>query len=195
MKELRLEDVFRYALSGGIGFVVLLLTYPKAVCSMSYLAASLGKPEGALGVTLMLGVVLLTGTVIYNVHRAATYPIFLRLLGRHLLGAPREPFWNPWKPSKFELDLDYWRSGLCDTQRHRWDEWGAQTHSLYCGAWAIFAALTLGCWFWGPPNCRAWYMFLFLFFVTWGAAMVTNYRLLYSITDAKKRDEEKVATR
>lgn len=211
MKELRLQDVLRYALSGGIGIVVLLLTYPKTVCSINHLAASLGKPEGALGVTLILGVVLMIGTLIYNVHRAVIYPIFFWFLSCKTRSRARDfealarsaqlagccftkQFGCPWKPSKFELDLDYWRSGLCETQRRRWDEWGAQTHSLYCAAWAIFAALTLGCFFWGPPNCRAVCMFGLLFFVTLGAGIVANHRLLDSITDAKDRDDKKVPT-
>lgn len=190
MKELGLQDLLRYGLSGGIGLVVLLLTYPESVCSMSHLAASLGKPENTLEVTLILGLVLVIGTVIYSIHRAVIYPFFFWCLLGLFTKRPRCPL----RPSKFERDLDRWRSGLCDLQRRNWGEWGAQTHSLYCAAWAIASALILGLFFWNPPNRCAFYLFLLLFGVTLVAAVVTNYRLLYSITYAKRRKDKKVPT-
>jgi hypothetical protein len=181
MKELGLQELLRYALSGGIGIAVLLLTYPKV-------AHSVGCMEGSREVTLVLGSVLVVGTLIYNLHRALLFPIFLRVV---IVLTTR-----PWKltrsslkfyqPSATELDRDHWRWELAEAARRRWDEWGAQTHSLYCAAWAILAALALGRVF-GTPDPRALLIFPGLFVFTLVAAGVNNYRLLYSIDAERKR--------
>jgi hypothetical protein len=147
MKDLGLQELLRYALSGGIGIASLLLMYPQVACSI-------GQIEGAREVTLVLGSILLVGTLIYNVHRALLFPILFRVVG--LITLPRKSTWwlfIPWWPSDAELDVDRWRWKLEEKDRRRWDEWGAQTHFLYCAAWAILAALTLGNYFWGTPNC------------------------------------------
>jgi hypothetical protein len=57
MKELGLQELLRYALSGAIGIASLLLMYPKA----AYLV---GHIEGAGGVTLILGAILVVGTLV-----------------------------------------------------------------------------------------------------------------------------------
>jgi hypothetical protein len=185
MKDLGLLELLRYALSGGIGVAVLLLTHPLAACSVRQM-------DVTKETTLALGSVLLIGTLIYNVHRAVVYPIFLRIIGFFV---PRWNFdwknwkgwsiwrnWNPWKPSNSELEVDRWRwSDDPEKRPRRWDEWGAQTHSLYCAAWAIWLALKIGGCFWGTPNCQAYLLFRILFFVTLFAGIISNYRLMYSI--------------
>lgn len=182
MKELRLQEVLRYALSGGIGIASLLLMYPK-------IASSIGQIEGAKEISLVLGSVLLVGTLIYNVHRALLFPVLFRVIGS--IALPRKKFTYkfviPWVPSEAELEVDSWRWQLEDHKRHRWDEWGAQTHSLYCAAWAIFSALIVGKCVWGTPNCRASHILWILFFITLIAGMVNNYRLLYSIVEERKK--------
>jgi hypothetical protein len=88
---------------------------------------------------------------------------------------------SPWRPSNAEIDVDHWRWKIKDKDRRRWDEWGAQTHSLYCAAWAMLAALVCGPYLASPPNYRARPAAWVLFAVTLIAGMVNNYRLLYSI--------------
>jgi len=87
----------------------------------------------------------------------------------------------PWLPSDAETDVDRWRWKLRDKDRRRWDEWAAQTHSLYCAAWATLAALVLGHYVAEPPNCRARQIVWVLFGITLIAGMVNNFRLLHSI--------------
>lgn len=176
MKELGLQELLRYALSGGIGIAVLLLTYPKAACSV-------GHMEGAKEATLILGSILLVGTLIYNFHRALLFPVLLRFIGLWILDWKYSwrLFILPWQPSDAELDVDHWRWRVDEKARRCWDEWGAQTHFLYCAAWTILVALILGDYVWGPPNSRAWHIFWYLFGLALIAGMVNNYRLLYTL--------------
>ena len=74
MKELGLQELLRYALSGGVGIASLLLMYPN-------LAHLIGHIHNAGEVTLVLGAVLGLGTLVYNIHRALLYPPFFRWLG------------------------------------------------------------------------------------------------------------------
>jgi hypothetical protein len=181
MKELGLQDLLRYALSGGIWIASLLLMYPKVACSI-------GQVEGAREVTLVLGSVLLVGTIIYNAHRALLFPVLFRLIGLITLPQINRSWWLlfPWRPSEAELEVDRWRWRLKGDDRRRWDEWGAQTHFLYCAAWAIFAALAVGKFVGGSPSCTASHVLCVLFAITLIAGMVNNYRLLYSIASERK---------
>ena len=169
MKELGFQELLRYAFSGGISIASLLLTYPKITCLVGHI-------EGTREVTLILGAILLMGTLIYNLHRALLFPILFRVIAWIML---REKFkWSlliPYWPSEAEIELDRWRWGLSDKARGPWDEWGAQVHFLYCAAWAILLTLTLGNCVAGPPNCRAWRIFLYLFFFTFGAGIVHHF--------------------
>jgi hypothetical protein len=183
MKELGLQELLRYALSGGIGIAVLLLTHPAILCSIV-------KMEAAKGATLVLGLVLLIGTLIYNLHRALIYPLFFRIVGLMVMGrnfSRRSP--NPWQPSEAELEVDRWRRRLPDEERRPWDEWGAQTHFLYCAAWAILAALLLGKHLWGTSDSGSWCIFWILFVIVIIAGFVNNYRLLYSLVVDKTASE------
>ncbi len=176
MKELGLQELLRYALSGGIGIAVLLLIYPAAACSIKNM-------EAAKETTLILGSVLLIGTLIYNIHRALLFPVLFRIVGLFTLP------WTftgalliPWLPSDHELRVDRWRWEHLNGKSRRWDEWGAQTHFLYCAAWAVLAALLLGKRIWGQADCRPLRIFWILFTITLLAGLVNNYRLLYSIS-------------
>jgi hypothetical protein len=176
MRELGLHELLRYALSGGIGLAVLFFTFPK-------FGNSIAGMEAAKETTLVLGLVLLVGTLIYNLHRALPYPFIFRLVGLIALRQriSRELL-NPWIPSEAELKADRWRWALPPEKRKHWDEWGAQVHSLYSAAWAILAALLLGNCTWGSPSPRAWYIFWVLFAATLVGGLVSNYRLFYSIS-------------
>jgi hypothetical protein len=178
LKELGFQELLRYALSGGIGVASLLLTYPKIACSV-------GRVEGAREVTLILGTILLLGTLIYNLHRALLFPVLFRVIGLIVpIGKFKWTLLILYRPSEAEIELDRWRWNL--KARSHWDEWGAQVHFLYCAAWAILATLTVGNCVAGPPNCRAWRIFLDLFFFTFGAGIVHHFRLL-SLLVAERR--------
>jgi hypothetical protein len=181
MKELGLQELLRYALSGGICMAALLLTYPAVACSVS-------RMDATKEATLLLGSVLLIGTLIYNIHRAVVFPVFLRLLGFIALGwkfSWAGLFW-PLKPSEPELEIDHWRWSYPPDKRKRWDEWGAQTHSLYCAAWGMFAALLFRsvC---EETDHRAWHILSILFGVTLISGIANNYRLLHSLAVEMKR--------
>jgi hypothetical protein len=180
MKELGLQELLRYALSGGIGIASLLLMYPKVACLIGHI-------EGTAGVTLILGAILVVGTLVYNIHRALLFPPIFRAIGLITL-----PWINPtwkllilWLPSDAEIEFDRWRWKLEDKDRRRWDEWSAQTHSLYCAAWATLAAFVFGRYLAGPPSCQSRQIFWVLFCTTLIAGMVNNFRLLYSIAAEK----------
>jgi hypothetical protein len=166
MKELGLLELLRYALSGGIGISVLLLTYPAAACSIR-------EMDATKETTLVLGSVLLLGALIYNVHRALVYPVLLWAIGSRVTD------WDT-------LEADRWRWQHPEEKRKRWDEWGAQTHSLYCATWSIIGALIVGRCFWQPRNCRTPLFFLVFSSVTLAAAVTSNCRLMHSIVVEKK---------
>jgi hypothetical protein len=181
MKELGLQELLRYALSGGIFIASVLMMYPSAACSV-------GRIDGAREATLILGSVLLVGTLIYNFHRALLYPVLFRPISLLALPFTNRTWWLffPWRPSKAELDIDHWRWSRTPEHRRRWDEWGAQTHFLYCAAWAMLASLWVGKYVEGPPNYQVRYLCWILFGVSLFAGVVNNYRLLYSINEERK---------
>lgn len=185
MKELGLQELLRYALSGGVGIASLLLMYPKLACSMGHIA-------GAGEVTLILGSILVVGTLVYNIHRALLNPVIFRVIG--LITLPWKFTWKlfiPWWPSDAEMDFDNWRWGL--KNRRRWEVWAAHTHFLYCAAWATLAAFLFGRYVpgAGSPSCQAWHIFDFLFWVSLVAGIVNNFRLLYSINAEREHEHSR----
>ncbi len=193
MKELGLQELLRYALSGGVGIASLLLFYPNLACLI-------GQIDNAGKVTLIFGAVLVLGTLVYNIHRALLYPPFFRWLGLITISqdSRRErfkqfcQFWWWWRPSKDEIEFDRWRLELQDKDREHWAAWAAHAHSLYCAAWATAASFWLGRYITfggcaaGLPSCSARLIFLALFGVTLLAGVVNNYRLLFCIKAADR---------
>jgi hypothetical protein len=186
MKELGLLDLLRYALSGGIAVAVLFLAHPSQACYV------IGM-DGAKAATLLIGSVLLIGTLIYNIHRALLFPIFLRYLGFFANWTFKWSEVLPWKPSESELRIDRWRWNHQEARRKRWDEWGAQTHSLYCAAWATIAALLVGKYLWGAPECTAWRLSWSAFGIFLLSGIVNNYRLLSSVVAEMRHTPNPVA--
>jgi hypothetical protein len=190
MKELGLQELLRYALSGGIGFASLLLMYPK-------IARSIGDVKGAEEVTLIFGAVLVAGTLVYNIHRSLLFPPLLRWIGFFTLRPQKTSLWMLlfpllwWLPSVTEMEVDRWRWKLKKGDRRPWDEWGAQIHFLYCAAWATLAAFVFGRYIAfggcrvGPPSCHARHFFEVVFWGSLGAGVVSNIRLLYHINAAR----------
>jgi hypothetical protein len=99
------------------------------------------------------------------------------------------PIGNPWVPSKDEMDIDRWRWNLGEIGLRRWAEWAAQTHFLYCAAWATLLAFIVGRCTWGWPGCRSLAGILAAVFL-FSAGMVNNYRLLYSMNAQRESERE-----
>jgi hypothetical protein len=186
VKELKFNEVLRYAFSGGIGLATFLVLPPA-------IAAHVSKLEAIKVATLIGGIVLVIGVFVYNVHRALIFPLLFRTA---LLLVLRETdperkkaeglkFWCPYRPTAAETSLDLWRWNQEQTKKH-WDEWGAQVHFLYCSVWAILGALVLALlagsrWgklqYWIPALCFA--------VLTLVAALVHHLRLLYLMTSVR----------
>jgi hypothetical protein len=198
MKELGLQELLRYAVAGGVGLASLLLMYPNLACLI-------GRVDSAAKVSLILGAVLVFGTLVYNIHRALLFPPFFRAIGLMTISQTVSrwerfiqfcQFWLWWLPSKDEIGIDRWRWELPHKDRDRWDAWAAHAHSLYCAAWAAAASfwlgryITLGCCAAGSPSCSARLIFLALFGVSLLSGVVNNFRLLYYINE--ERSAQKV---
>ncbi len=184
MKELNLQEVLRYCLSGAIWIGSLLLMYPDIACSVWPI-------KGVSEVTLVLGAILVVGTLIYNLHRALLYPVIFRLIG--LITLRKGWSWwllFPWRPSNEEIEFDLERWQLKPEQRRPLDEWGAQVHFIYCAAWASLSAYIIGSYIAGPPTNRAKCIRWILVITTLTAGALSNFRLLtYAIGHISKLRE------
>ena len=180
MKDLKLEELLRYGFSGGLLLVVLLLMHPSW--------SDVLKASGIGGTTILIGVPLLAGSLIYTLHRALAYRLVLTLALLFLI-CIRVYHWDrgillPFYTSKTELEIDRWRLKLWATEdlmQQFTAEWGAQVHLLYCSAWAILLGMVLGPLF---LNCQSiishrtyWVAFAVLLF----AAFWHHVRLLWWI--------------
>lgn len=93
---------------------------------------------------LILGTVLLFGSLIYVVHRAAVYPVLYRLVGWLW---PPENRGRGWRYVCLEMDyttsVTRWRAL---DQKHvvsHLREWNDQVHFLYCSTWALLLTVWL----------------------------------------------------
>ncbi len=145
MPNLRLEELLRYTLSGGLFLVAVLLSSPF-LHQISWTTAGFGDT------TKSLGLVLLVGALIYSFHRAVVFPLVLfpiALTFPAIFGAYKfeRKFWIPFHVSNVEKRLDDDRFGLRERKTvlfEVWSEWGAQVHFLYCSSQAILLALFIG---------------------------------------------------
>jgi cellobiose-specific phosphotransferase system component IIC len=187
MKELRFNEVLRYALSGGIALATFFILQP---C----LARRVLQLEALKTAAFVGGTILLIGVFLYNLHRALIFPVLLRIALLLVLGqTDRErktsegfKFWFPYRPALAEINLDLWRWSQETTRKH-WDEWGAQVHFLYCSAWAILLALLIGRYSskqWG--NLAHSKAALSVALVALVAAVVHHLRLLYLMTSIRR---------
>ncbi len=145
MKDLKIEDLLRYGFCGGLFLITLILTHPDNVKNVLE-TKNIGQA------TLVVGSVLLLGSLIYTLHRALTYPLILfraALLATAAFGI--FPFeWallNPFRQPQIEEQLDRWRLDVrrSDSTLHSViDHWGAEVHFLYCSSLGIFTAIYLG---------------------------------------------------
>jgi hypothetical protein len=142
MQQFRIDELLRYALCGGLFLATFLVAHPSS-------PEILTQTRGIGDATVLLGIVLLIGSLIYTMHRAITFHLILYPLAWGILALFRVyPFeWGmviPFRLSRVERDLDRWRLSLCRSQDPLYAviaEWGAQVHFLYCSALAILLAL------------------------------------------------------
>ena len=189
MKELRFNEVLRYAFSGGIGLATFLILQPA-------IAQHILQLEALKTSALVASAVLIVGAFLYNLHRALIFPVLFRIALLFVLGqTDRErkkaedfKFWFPYRPALAEINLDLWRWSHEATRKH-WDEWGAQVHFLYCSAWAILCALLVGLCLkkqggsLSHPKAAMGVALLTLI-----AAIVHHLRLLYLMTSTRQRE-------
>jgi len=176
LKELKLQELLRYALSGGVGLAAFAAAFP----SVRLKIAGLEKLAEA---ALILGVALVLGSFIYSIHRALVYPLLYRFCLIVLVAFHVHRFETrlllPYIPAPLEVRLDFsrWKreahwatSGI--------SEWGAQIHFLYCSAWSILAMVGLGKLL-GSADPRFAKLTLVVALVSVGAAFLSNCRLAY----------------
>jgi uncharacterized membrane protein YgdD (TMEM256/DUF423 family) len=186
LQQLRLEELLRYAFSGALGMIAVFLTHP----TLQVFSSSRSIAEA----TLVIGLVLLAGSLIYTLHRAVVYPILYRTALLILAACRAFPFsWEllvPYRQARIELEMDLWRLKLRreeDAMHGQLAEWGAQVHFLYCSALAILLALYLSRFVPGPPDAGATRILVWFSALLTGSAMVHHLRLIYMISRVWKR--------
>lgn len=142
MEKLRLNEYLRYGLSGAVALLTLVLTYPQT-------AAWLSIDINLAQASVVAGLILLIGILIYSIHRSIVYPLIYRRLLIKVHGFERNSLsLRPWKFSTHEIELDVKRSKKrCEENNpytNGFNEWFSRIHFLYCSAWAIFISLILG---------------------------------------------------
>jgi hypothetical protein len=185
VEKLKLPELLRYAFSGALFYLSLGLVYlPKGELSLTDRSAGYA--------TLAIGLVLLSGSLLYVVHRALTYP-FIFLPGALLVLSLFGRYQREWKivipflESNAELEVDRCRLhlrfelGPKGRALHTMlDEWSAQVHLLYCSSMAVGLALCARV-YWCPHNFVAWKILLVIAVVFLIAAMSHHLRLLIRI--------------
>jgi hypothetical protein len=182
VKELKLEELLRYAFAGGVGLLALPIVFPSTIS---------GDHKDIADAAFIFGLALLFGSLLYGLHRSLVYP----LIHRGLLFVMSVFFslfrfewemWVPYRPTNVELALDYWRWRAIsekDFSQPQLAEWGAQVHFLYCSAWAVLTTLYVGKYSLGElvglPDASRFHVFLRLVYMLLVAALIHNARLIY----------------
>ena len=144
MDKLKINDLLRYAFSGGISLLTLVLLYSP---NLTLLTAT----DKIVDATFIGVLSLLAGSLIYSLHRALIYPLIYRLLIILLSLGKKYTFdWRmlvPWRPTALDLrlDTDRWkrRKDPASLQTEL-TEWASQIHFLYTTSWAIIVASYIG---------------------------------------------------
>lgn len=122
-------------LSGALFYMALVLTHPSKL-------EMVGKIQGLGGATILVGLVLLTGSLVYTLHRALPFPLLLFPLA--LLSLMAFKIFPRGSPFRTASDLDIWRlegRGKDDLLHRVTAEWGAQVHFLYCSSFTVLPGL------------------------------------------------------
>lgn len=125
MNNLKIDEILRYALAGGIAMLAVWLGYREPALWLNE------KREGALISLAFAALPILIGALSYVLHRALIYHFIYRVLAK-LCGRPG---------STLELDMARWKNQAKDgSLQSRMGEWAAQIHFLYAAAWAVAMA-------------------------------------------------------
>ncbi len=191
MGNLTFQQIFRYALSGGITLLVLLGVYdaPGSESDGQLDVTSLG------GAALLSAVALVVGGLIYTLHRAIAYPLIYRVL---LLAGPlrcdrkKSRAWNILWPSNEEQERDILRWRKRNTEGSpvsMLSEWATQIHYLYCSGWAILVGHLVGSalgWATRSSLCRPSFWLVLVFFT---AGVYHHARYLYVESNVLKKPD------
>ncbi|MBZ5542022.1 MAG: hypothetical protein LAN61_16015 [Acidobacteriia bacterium] len=177
--KVRLEELLRFVFSGGVFLIALFLTGP------SFQRDAL-KIKGIGDATVLVGLVMLLGSLIYTLNRALTFPLTIFPLALTLPALFRvypfeKRFWVPFQMSELERHMEDMRYGLRerkDVLYSVWNDWGTQVHFLYSCSLAILLALIWGGQFEGHAHRK---LLLFTAVVFYLGGLVHHVRLLYSI--------------
>jgi hypothetical protein len=125
MNNLKIDEILRYALAGGIAMLAVWLGYREPALWLNE------KREGALISLAFAALPILIGALSYVLHRALIYHSIYRVLAK-LCGR---------LGSTLELDMARWENQAKDNSMQlRMEEWAAQIHFLYAAAWAVAMA-------------------------------------------------------
>lgn len=131
MKDVSLGQLMRFGLAGGIFVGLLLFGFSEPRSALT------GEPSSVV-VGLAFAVSLLSGTVIYSLHRAMLFPQIRRALFRFVQE----------ERSALEVDMERWslsiELGEGRSMQSRLVVWADQIHFLYCAAWGTLLALLVG---------------------------------------------------
>jgi hypothetical protein len=181
MGNLTFQQIFRYALPGGITLLILLGVYdaPRSESGGHLDVSSIG------GAAVLSGVALVVGGLIYTLHRAIAYPLIYRVLllaGSLRVDRHKSRAWNILWPSDEELERDIRRfrdRTKEDSAASGLSEWGTQIHYIYCSGWAILVGHLIGSllgWATRSSLCRLSIWLLVVFFA---AGLYHHARYLY----------------
>jgi hypothetical protein len=180
MQHLKLEELLRYGLAGGVGLLAIVLSF--------HLPASL-TDAGFGQASILVAAAMTIGAVTYVVHRALLYPI----LGKGILcilcasGTLEFDWTTDWKlilpyvPSRLEVRLDFIRWKRFEEKHFAQpalSHWGAQVHFLYCTSWTMLLALWIGSTRGLKPTPLRSVLFWSAGIIAFGA-FISNLRLAY----------------
>lgn len=141
MSNLKIDEILRYALAGGVALLAVWFGYKEPSVWLSE------KREGALITVAFSALPILIGALVYVLHRALLYPFFYRTLAR--MSGRTE--------STKEMDILRWKhQSKAGALQHRMSEWAAQIHFLYAASWSVaianlvahFGGWTQSSWHW-----------------------------------------------
>ncbi len=142
--NLTFNELLRSFFAGVWGFVWLFLLLDDNKRRFIY-------ENGFKDISFLIFAALLTGVVIYSVHRAIIYPNLYKLVLTILVVILRKLRWDgdwwlfiPFYPSRTERYHDFrrWKErGKEKSISSNLIEWGSQVHFLYCSSWALLLAI------------------------------------------------------
>ena len=124
MNKLNVNELLKYGFSGVLFFLAPLISFKQGLPLIKAL------PSNLLGLSAVLGVVLVIGSAIYALHRAILFPLFYKIGWIVVYG----------RKQAYILKLDFKRwSRYMDSRSLQKNsrEWASQIHFLYCSTCAV----------------------------------------------------------